>query len=498
MKRYETTQAPKLLAALRKIHREGHVLQQFLAQLASSRRSQANHELKAGDHSKGEASVVLFAQYYRNLGKQFFKDVQFLETLLPDDQATSSSAFETAARDLVEKVTLATSDAVTDKLRHMSSNDELVKCYLSSSVEIGKVVADATSRVSALLGTLTTSLGRPFEGQIPLFVQREQQVIDTAVNAASSADDLALKSQVRHAVDQVVASLDRCAVFFPDSTLPQVLGHATEALVRLLQHVSVGGGSGPAPPATVAFRRFNSLCITWRSMSALCEAGTGWLVTSRPRFTNSDVVSQRMCDSLDRLRSAESTSRTACVKVVCDAMQGPFNSILKQYVASTLWSQGPLGSKGLAVYNPGQVAPSDLIRQLGAELMELPMSLDAVESSITDPSAASGEWEAPEWLSVIVSDVVDTFVATLRTITIHPRQMAGSEAASQEKSLIPPLEQLVCDMEYFGNVLAAVSEANYERSLGRAMVTLQAALELQRTQPSNAAVDIATLLESNA
>jgi hypothetical protein len=162
-------------------------------------------------------------------------------------------------------------------------------------------------------------------------------------------------------------------------------------------------------------------------------------------------------------------------------MLTPFRSILADYSRFHLWraAAGNEQVKTLAAYNAGQVAPTDLIRQFGAELMELPMTLESVEGDL-DTSPEGSEGDAVQfWLSRVVGEIVTLTIQSIRQFVIKPSPPTHGTVGDQgvALSVVPALEQLTCDLEYLSNVLVAVSEATFEETLGLAITKLQEELE---------------------
>ncbi|CUI15449.1 Hypothetical protein, putative, partial [Bodo saltans] len=79
MRRQDTARAPKLLTALRKIHRDEHVIQQYLAHVVQSRKAAILQDLKPvmNGNIGGDLSIA-FAQHYRNFEKIYSKEAGYL------------------------------------------------------------------------------------------------------------------------------------------------------------------------------------------------------------------------------------------------------------------------------------------------------------------------------------------------------------------------------------------------------------------------------------
>lgn len=489
LKRQDKSSAPKLLAALRKIQRDDHVMHQYLLHIVGARKNQLVADVKssgmhgapiglpgAQQHRNGEAVSLTLAQYYRSAVKALIKDVEYLDLLYP----TEPVAADKCAADLITKLSAATSELVLERLQSLGTNDEIVNCYRAVSAEIRKGYTGGLERYNALIDLLTRSSEQPFESLVPQFVSREQHAIEGALDAVALLTEMDNKSAAKVGMEKITSSLDRCLHFFPSATLPRALLSATDTLTRVLNTLSAPSAQSSSS-AQSAFRQYSVFCVVAKTVGLLVDPSNGWFVNVQRSPTAHVIDDGLLIKAAETIVGAEMSARRAAANSVCGTMMTPFQRVLKEYISSPMWTvSGSAGtSKGLVAFNAGQVAPSDLIRQFGASLMELPVMLEAVEAEATD---FGDDEDGQVWLGRIVTEVVQHLATQVNTIQIRHRAPSAASPRTSDVSLLPALEQLACDIEYIGNVLAAVSEASFD-VLGTISSKLQELCEAEKRSP---------------
>lgn len=490
MRRQDTVRAPKLLAALRKIHRDEHVFQQYLAQVVQSRKSVLLQDLKSvtSNTAAGGDVSLAFGQHYRTFDKLFTKEADYVQALYGIVNDTSNSAvdaaqFEEAIKALTESLGSLSNETVAGILS-TSSNEALVNCYASLLAEIGK----ANSPSSKILAHVCQ---RPYEGLLKQFTLREVRDISSGMHIDHRSSSAT--AGFRKGIEFVASSLQRCSLFFPNETLPSVASAVNEAVKQALKSMTnIEGSSQPASTSSStiliqqAFQQYNESISALRSLSLLTDGNSGAFAIAGNKLP---PLAPLLIQARDDILAFEKECRTCCLDAVCATMIVPFRGILKDYSRFHLWCALDTSAPGkvpqavtrpLAAFHAGQVAPTDLIRQFGAQLMELPMTLESVESDLDTTDTADGGDVVQFWLTRVVSDIVSLTIDNLRGLTLHLSLPTHGSVGEEDAvpTVVPALEQLVCDLEYLSNVLAAVSEASFEQTLGVAIQKLQGELDL--------------------
>lgn len=488
MKRQDTKRAPKLLAALRKIHRDEHVFQQYLSHIVQSRKPHILQDLKsvtaANGANSGDLSIA-FSQHYRNFEKIFSKEADYIRTLYSVQHrdpsakdglapAVDSAECADAVKALTEAIGAISNESVGGILSSVS-NEALVSCYAllpaaSDSKSVGMICR------------------KPYESIVTNFTQRETKDIMAAMHDGSTPNAF------NHGILFIVASLQRCTVFFPERTLMPVVRSATDAIKQSLRVItnfddrgSIAASSSSSTPSTqVAFQQYNECGTAMRSLNLLTDAATGALIQASQVHS---TLADQLLGAKEEIIALEKECRARCLSAVCATMILPFRKILKEYTQFHLWapqkasgSSGPKVAKSLAAFNAGEVAPTDLIRTFGSELMELPMTLESVEGDLSSDDANGDVVQF--WIGRVVGDVVAMSIEDIRTLVIHPSLPTHGTVGEKDAvpTVVPALEQLICDLEYLSNVLAAVSEASFESTLGVAIQKIQDELERVKSQ----------------
>ena len=284
VRRQDLSKAPRMLATLRRIGREGGVLDNYVSHVVASRRDKVTDITTA---PSGQVAGTL-ARFYASVVKTAKKEAEFLSTLLarvhqyatpssatgmpsaPDPTTPSSpepligatavsaasvAAGTAAALGMVQRVLIGILDqaspVMTTKFEGLSA-PELVACYqhLRSELEApcrslllftggGQPQHDqhaATSQIadgSGHVAAVTAAARRPFVGAVRRFASQESQWLRQVAATVTTADDFF------RLTDAVCESARRCSEFDPESTVSDcvtawqdVVGSTTRRVVE--------------------------------------------------------------------------------------------------------------------------------------------------------------------------------------------------------------------------------------------------------------------------
>ena len=436
LRRQDRRRAPTLLSTLRKIGREGAVMDEFVALSVKQRKEQFLSDLRANQHPGGKSStaelVSILGSHYKGIARIISREVAYIREVFEGDATAADSVARRIGKAFAEP---GATNLLATRLKQLPTNADLVLCIAT----LGEL-KDAEGR------TIDYALEDGLATFVPLvssFVQREAE----AVSAAGS--DIHALQDPKHFAAYLAtldASIDRCAKFLPSSTLPTHLPFVGAALrdrlaalvnptgalsERLVQHSLL---SGPVKGTLASFE-------------ANLQSHLHDELVALGKLQTSDV--KRMDELLIECNRALSTSIEKSERGVGDALLVPVTNRMAAYEEWTFWNALTSGSqttsrqRAYASYSAGEVSPSDIMRGVCEALMEVPMMLEAV-------NVDSAEMQL--WLSRVVDASVSSLRATLSKIVIR-----GPSA-----HVAHGLDQMATDVEYYHNVLNAVSEGSFQ------------------------------------
>lgn len=408
--------APKLFSTLRKIGRHEPAILAYIDNILQTIRTFfANDVMNRGATTLHHALL----DFNRKLLKTIANEKPFIGLLFEGD----SGAVRLFHEQLLNTFFGAVQRQLSDTLKGLEDNDELVRCFTAAHVV--ELEAFGEKVVAASL--------KAFEPTVDSFCTREaQRLLGVELASAPPQDSFKLLAE---AIEQ---SARRTLAFYPEKTVSACVGTWNDAVVRLssvarpprdsvsdssaslgdtefkevLQAaVAVHGRASSLPPLILAFEGHLT-----------CVVGAAWQASpSTPTL-------------LAKARTAIVTAAAEADANVRAALLSRTKRTLQSYVSLPVWREGAPKTSALASYGAGHLAPTETIRSIGESLMELPMLL---ESLGTDSASSQ------RWMSSTTSEVLGNLISSIRSLALHSRYA---------------VEQLFADIDYIQNVWSAITE----------------------------------------
>jgi hypothetical protein len=463
LRRQDRVRAPALLSTLRKIGREGAVMDEFVALAAKQRKEQFLSDLRAsaaGGAKPATELVAVLASNYKGIAKIITREAGYIGELFDNDPQTAADVAKKIGRAFAEP---GIASLLTSRLRQLQSNADLVQC-------IGTVQELKNQQSGALIEHAQEDAFATFAPLVPTFLQREADQLMTG--APDSPQSFA------QYFETLEDSVSRCTSFLPAITLGAHLPVVLAALRDRLSSLAAPTGS-----LQERLQHYGVLCGLRGHLGAY-EAS---FLARLPHVASAGKLSPSVVANIEALvgslRAALVKSIDSSERSVGDALLVPVALRMRTYEQWDLWSSSApsaASKRPYASFSSGEVSPSDIMRSVCEALMEVPLMLEAVNVDAA---------EMQLWLTRVVDASVASLSATLAAITIR-----GPSAF-----VVHALDQLATDVEYYHNVLNAVSEGPFEIVSATREVLRREHQKWSAAAPTTEALKVAVgdLLQSN-